>query len=43
MKRFNTITGIVDTGLIISTVITGRISMAAFVSGVGLSVGIERN
>ena len=35
MKRFNTITGIVDTGLITSTVITGGISIAAFVSGVG--------
>ena len=40
MKRFNTITGIVDTGLITSTVITGEISIAAFASGVGLSVGI---
>ena len=40
MKRFNAITGIVDTSLITSTVITGGISMAAFVSGVGLSVGI---
>ena len=40
MKRFNTITGIVDTGLITSTVITGGISIAAFASGVGLSVGI---
>ena len=40
MKRFNTITGIVDTGLIIPTVITGGISIAAFVSGVGLPVGI---
>ena len=40
MKRLNTITGIVDTGLITSTVITGGISMAAFVSVVGLSVGI---
>ena len=29
MKRFNTITGIVDTGLITSTVITGGISIAA--------------
>ena len=38
MKRFNTITGIIDTGLITSTVITGGI--AAFVSGVGLPVGI---
>ena len=40
MKRFNTITGIVDTGLITSTVITREISIAAFASGVGLSVGI---
>ena len=35
-KRFNTITGIVDKGLITSTVITGGISIAAFASGVGL-------
>ena len=40
MKRFNTITGIVDTGLITSTVITEGIATAAFVSGVGLPVGI---
>ena len=40
MKRFNTNTGIVDTGLITSTVITGGISIAVFASGVGLSVGI---
>ena len=40
MKRFNTITGIVDTGLITSTVITGGISIAAFANGVGLSVDI---
>ena len=40
MKRFNTITGIVDTGLIASTVITGGISIAAFASDVGLPVGI---
>ena len=40
MKRFNTITGIVDTGLITLTVITGGISIAAFASGVGLPVGI---
>ena len=38
MKGFNTITGIVDTGLITSTVITGGISIAAFASGVGLPV-----
>ena len=30
MKRFSIITGIVDTGLIKSTVITGGISIAAF-------------
>ena len=40
MKRFNTITGILDTGLITSTVITGGISIAAFASGVGLLVAI---
>ena len=40
MKRFNTITGIVDIGLITSTVITGEISIAAFASSVGLPVGI---
>ena len=39
MKRFNTITGIVDTGLITSTVITGGIFIAAFANGVGLPVG----
>ena len=39
MKQFNTITGIVDIGLIISTVITGGNSIAAFASGVGLPVG----
>ena len=35
MKRFNTITGIVDTGLITSLVITGGISIEASDSGVG--------
>ena len=40
MKRFNIITGIVDTGLITSTVITGGISIATFPSGVGLPVDI---
>ena len=40
MKPFNTITGMVDTSLITSTVITGGISIAAFASGVGLPVGI---
>ena len=39
MKRFNSITGIVDTGLITSMVITGGICIAAFPSGVGLPVG----
>ena len=40
MKRFNTITGIVDTGLIASTVATGGISITAFASAVWLPVGI---
>ena len=40
MKRLNTITNIVDTGLITSTVITGGISIAAFASGAGLPIGI---
>ena len=40
MKRFNTIAGITDTGLITLTVITGGISVAAFSSGVGLPIGI---
>ena len=40
MKRFNTSTGIVGKVLIISTVITGRINISAFASGVGLPVGI---
>ena len=40
MERFNTITGIVDTGLIKSMVITGGISITAFASGVGLPVRI---
>ena len=40
MKPDNTVTGIVDTGLITSTVITGRISITAFTSSVGLPVGI---
>ena len=40
MTRFNTITGIADTGLITSTVITGGISIAVFASGVGSPVGI---
>ena len=40
MKRFNTITGIVDRSLIISTVITGGMSIAVFANGVGLPIGI---
>ena len=40
MKRFNTITGIVGTGLITSAVVTGGNPIAAFASSVGLSVGI---
>ena len=40
IKRFSTITGIVDTGRITLTVITGGISIAAFASAVGLPVGI---
>ena len=40
MKRYNTITGIVDTGLITSTLVTGGISIAAFASDVGLPVSI---
>ena len=43
MKQFNAITYTVDTGLITSTVITGRISIAAFASGLGLPVGIALN
>ena len=39
MKRFGTIM-IVDRGLITSAVITGRISIAAFTSGISLPVGI---
>ena len=40
LKRFNTIPGIVGTGLITSSVITGGISITAFASGFGLPVGI---
>ena len=40
MKRFNTITDIVDKGLTTSTVITGGISAAAFASNFRLPVGI---
>ena len=40
MKRFNTITAIVDTGLITSTVITRGISIGSFARGVSLPVDI---
>ena len=40
MERFNTITGIIDTNLIISTMITEVIWIAAFASGVGLPLGL---
>ena len=40
MKHLNTIRGIVDKGLITSTVIIEGISIAAFASGVRLLVGI---
>ena len=43
MKRFKTITSIVDTSLITSTVVTGAVDIAAFASGVGLPVGIALN
>ena len=39
MKRFNTITGIIDTGLITPTVVTGGIPIAAFANGVSLPIG----
>ena len=38
-KRLNTITGIVDTGLITSAVITGGASIPAFANSAGLPVG----
>ena len=40
MKRFNTVTCIVDTGLITPTVITVEISIAAFSSYVDLPIAI---
>ena len=40
MKRFNTITDILDTGLITSTVITGGVSIAASKNGAGPPVDI---
>ena len=39
-KWLDTITGIVDTDLVTSTVITGGISIAIFATGVGLPVGV---
>ena len=39
MKRFNMIAGIIDAGLIKSTVITGGISITAFASVVGFALG----
>ena len=39
MKRFNTITSIMDTGLVTSMVVALGISTAAFTSGFGLPVG----
>ena len=41
LKRSNTITGIADTGLTTSTVVTGGISIAAFASGVRLPFGMD--
>ena len=41
MKLFNTITGIVSTGLITSTVTTGGLPIAAFATSVGLHVGVS--
>ena len=41
LKRSNTITGIADTGLTTSTVVTGGISIAAFASGVRLLFGMD--
>ena len=43
VKQFDATTSIVDTGLITSTVITGGVSIAAFVIGVGLLVGTALN
>ena len=40
MKLFNTITGMVETGLITSTLITGGVSIAAFARGADHPVGI---
>ena len=40
IKRFSTITAVLDTSLITTTAITGGISIAAIASGKGLPVGI---
>ena len=39
IKRFSTITAVLDTGLITTTAITGGISIAALASGIGLPAG----
>ena len=41
IKRFSTITAVLDTSLITTTAITGGISIAAFACGIGLPVGIS--
>ena len=41
IKRFSTITTVVDTSLITTTAITGGISIAAIASGIDLPVGIS--
>ena len=41
VKRFSTSPNVIDTGLIILTVSTVRVSIATFVSGAGLRVEIE--
>ena len=40
IKRFSTITAVLDTSLITTTAITGGISIAALASGIGLPIGI---
>ena len=40
MKQFNAIIKFTDKGLDTQTAITGGVSTAAFLSGIGLSVGI---
>ena len=41
IKRFSTITAVLDASLITTTAITGVISIAAIASGIGLPVGIS--